>query len=546
MHILNSSLLFTEGLQATAKKNVRGSYHPLQFVLRLNKDIHRELRSMKGNYFSIGELPDSTLQSYSTYLHETIHWWQHVGSTFGFISSLSYPAQSHVVMSDLKHMLTTQGAFKSIIKYEQLKHDTLGHGWNDSGIHNIINYWYDLQFASWLSRDPAATVGKINGNPYFISTGHCYHMMYRSSIMLIANLFDRRFTFLPEIFSWQPHFNELKEKNVTGFGEYQPIGLPPFGSLAVFEGQARFSQLQFLCAGMGETITMNDFDKANLLNGIYGTAFKYYLDVVQQPMPTSVLDPLVGLFLLLCDIAINPSEGFPFAIDHYEQFISNTDPGHRFYKLCLAVRENTRVLSAIQNYSKEEYIEVSKVLSKYLGSHSPYENCELIVNKWMSKQQSIIELLLEENSFQYQEADLPIRLFFSKFLRFQQDKLHNPQLFCWPGINTIGHKSNQLSVHESFKIVSKHQALFIDDVDGGIYPSLFDNYSTEQIQDTFEKFFTWNAVYNMVRQWISEDGPFRFDFQWLTSKHSNEEINGWISKIFTEIFGISPADFKIL
>ena len=34
-------------------------------------------------------------QAFSTLLHETVHWWQHVGSTYGLMLSLTYPTQLH-------------------------------------------------------------------------------------------------------------------------------------------------------------------------------------------------------------------------------------------------------------------------------------------------------------------------------------------------------------------------------------------------------------------------------------------------------------------
>ncbi|MDI9250699.1 hypothetical protein QMZ25_19110, partial [Stenotrophomonas sp. RS-48] len=50
------------------------------------------------------------LQAYSTYLHETVHWWQHKGSTSGFVRSLLYPVQTHANMSDLHGILQELGA----------------------------------------------------------------------------------------------------------------------------------------------------------------------------------------------------------------------------------------------------------------------------------------------------------------------------------------------------------------------------------------------------------------------------------------------------
>ncbi|CDK71709.1 hypothetical protein [Klebsiella pneumoniae IS22] len=43
------------------------------------------------------------------FFHETIHWWQHVGSVSGIILSLCYPAQIHINHVHLKDLLKKWG-----------------------------------------------------------------------------------------------------------------------------------------------------------------------------------------------------------------------------------------------------------------------------------------------------------------------------------------------------------------------------------------------------------------------------------------------------
>lgn len=81
----------TDTLQACI--NGHGRYEPGVFVLRLSPRMHEALNSIdfRSAQITFHELPDPQKQALSTQFHETIHWWQHVGSTFGFIYSLSYP-----------------------------------------------------------------------------------------------------------------------------------------------------------------------------------------------------------------------------------------------------------------------------------------------------------------------------------------------------------------------------------------------------------------------------------------------------------------------
>jgi len=101
--------------------NARGLYNPMQFVLRLRPDIHKELESIEPGIRLARELQFKSIQAFSTYFHETIHWWQHVGSTLGLMLSLIYPAQAHINNRDLIKLLKDIGPFKSAY-YAEKKH----------------------------------------------------------------------------------------------------------------------------------------------------------------------------------------------------------------------------------------------------------------------------------------------------------------------------------------------------------------------------------------------------------------------------------------
>lgn len=59
--------------------NARGLYSTTQFVLRLSPRIHELVDALTSRKID-GYDPDELFSAYSTYLHETVHWWQHVGS----------------------------------------------------------------------------------------------------------------------------------------------------------------------------------------------------------------------------------------------------------------------------------------------------------------------------------------------------------------------------------------------------------------------------------------------------------------------------------
>lgn len=54
--------------------NALGLYDSMQFVLRLRTNIHHKLNLLSTGIIK-NEMDFDNLQAYSTYLHETIHWW---------------------------------------------------------------------------------------------------------------------------------------------------------------------------------------------------------------------------------------------------------------------------------------------------------------------------------------------------------------------------------------------------------------------------------------------------------------------------------------
>ena len=89
-------------------------YNAFQFVLRLSPVVHRTLNEGDGKIITAGEIGFERTQAFSTYLHETIHWWQHIGSTHGLMLSLSYPTQAHGNYRHLKALIAAAGFKKPI------------------------------------------------------------------------------------------------------------------------------------------------------------------------------------------------------------------------------------------------------------------------------------------------------------------------------------------------------------------------------------------------------------------------------------------------
>ena len=51
-------------------------------------------------------------------------------------------------------------------------------------------------------------------------------------------------------------------------------------------------------------------------------------------------------------------------------------------------------------------------------------------------------VLEEEQNMSFKNENLPIRLMFSKFIRFQEDKKIQPNVFCWVGFHATPFSPN--------------------------------------------------------------------------------------------------------
>lgn len=539
---LNPTLLNSIGLlennfdDANYKEQCKGSYNPMQFVLRLHKDVHIELKKNIKDFESV--------QAFSTFMHETIHWWQHVGSHLGFLTSLSYPALAHTIHNDLITLITKDVKFKSIKQYDIYRINNKEKH-NNPEIDRILNYYYDISYAhSFILNNPS--INEISKDRrFFLHMGHCFHILWSSSITALAGSIDPTFEFLPKIHDWSANFQKVEQDQVPGFQIDKGMSISSIGTKAIYEGQARFNQLQYLTIASQNSLTYRDFQLLGMLEGIYIEAFELFLYITDIESPDNFNNSTVGLFLLICDIAINPTDGFPNTIAHYPSFIISNNPGLRFTLFCQIIRKDkTKWINAIKEYSRSEYIEFSEKLCKEIVCASPLEGSAVVAG-WAEENQSIKNLLKEESQMKFQSENLPIRLFASKYIRFQEDKIKYPNIFCWPGKSMTGEQSKELNFKLVEAIFNKHQALFIDDENGVIKPSLFDDCPIENINETFKTFYGFNTTYDMIMKWVREPGEFKYDYEWLTPNFDQNEIKNWVRQNFKETFKIFPEDLKV-
>jgi hypothetical protein len=518
----------------------RGVYNPMQFVVRLHDEVHAELEDVPPGV-AIRTVTGRQALAHATYFHERIHWWQHVGSTYGLVMSLSYPAQTHVNYTRLRDLLRSIGPVKSLRTFNRLRGDGLKPGVREE-LNIVLNNWHDIEYCRWLSLVPQLIQEAVK-DPYFESIGHAYNVTWGNVVLLISDSIDPARTVLPDPYEWEVNFAKLREDKTEDYFYGSRVQLSTIGARLIFEGQARFSQLQSLYFSRPKQADWNLFASLGMLNDDYTAAFRAFLAAVNRPWPATPADPEVAAFLAICDVAMNPSEGFPFAIEDFSRLRMNLDPGIRFVKLCRALAASPELLDLVCDYSRPEYEEFVESLARSLNWISPIGIAER-VGTW-SGHDPVGMLLEEDAQFRFKNTDLPVRVFLGRFFEFQRDKFLYPQLLVWPGAFATDAKRD-VETSVVIEVLERQAPLFVDVAGGEVRPSLLPGRAPTAVYDTFNAFHTYSASYQLVRQWHVIDGPFDPDFAWLTPTSEAAVMAAWAERIFSDAFGVSTAAFEIL
>lgn len=519
--------------------NAHGLYNTEQFVLRLSPRNHALVDSLTDTNFDHTVVSAETIQAYSTYIHETIHWWQHIGSTTGLLLSTCFPNQTHMNVDEINKWCALTKPSKSI-KTWALNGELNGKTHTDpaQAYANIIaNNFMDVQyFKLWLLK-PELSV-EIYNDRYFESQGHSFHMAYNGLISNIQPIIDPNSSFLPSMDNWAEKFISLSEQQQIGYYYGSPIFRRKTSLVELWEGQACFNQIQFLSCAT-ENASLDDFRNAGMLYGVYEAAFLKFLELSKLEMPKLALDPRIGLFLLVVDLAINPTEGFPCEISDFASFVNLADPNIRFEILCGAIAENPNEFSdAIKGHTNAEYWEISQKLALRCGIAHISESWNEI-QKWRSDIPEVAALMKEKELFQYQNSNMTLRVLLSFFIDFTSDKSVCPEFFCWPGFwkGNPNEETNELWL--------KNLSLFSDKADDqGIFIREFPNKAKSDLANTLNMFSGNSIVYNLSRQFIYEDGPFNFNFSWLSEKHSEDDWKEFGEKQFKHLYGIRLSEIS--
>lgn len=540
---LDSHLLdpvFTPGV-FNATLNAHGTYTTEHFVLRLSPRVHELVDAITKRETDGHDMAD-LIQAYSVYLHETIHWWQHMGSSAGLMLSLAYPAQVYGSMAFLQQFGRSAGCVKPVKTWA---HSAMVAGATHSdptlAAANIaVNNALDIDFYKKIALSPKYAL-ELRHTPYFESVGHSYLKAYGETLFAIIGSCDLHEGQLPNPAGWDPHLFRLRVEHAEGFVHGSMPPAAEVGLAEIFEGQARFCQLQFLASSGGPEL-LESYREKGQFGPIYVSAFELFLRLLGADWPERYDDPLVGLFLLICDLAINPTRGYPLEIQSFEDFICDVDAGARFTRLCLAAAETPELQKAIQRFSSVEYEFVASRLADRCGYDHPFAGLDAIVG--LIGDAGPIDALLEEHrTFGFGPVNMPVRVIFSHHLAFARDKRGRPEMFCWPGMWLAGERCSG----EIQKTFEAHLSLFQDRSETEqIFPRAMPGRSAENIKSLVNGFFSGMLAFDLALQWTLLPGPFAYDFKWLTGKDENSELIALAKRQFEHYYEVDPDRVEVI
>jgi len=483
------------------------------------------------------------VQAYSTYLHETMHWWQHVGSSAGLILSLAYPAQVLGSMEFVQSFSQKVGAVKPI-KTWALRAELDGKTHTDPALQvaNIaVNNTLDISYYKQIALNPQRAKELARSTPYFESVGHSYLKAYGDVLGAIRGSCDFFNDEFPNPSGWEPEWVRLVQERCNGFAHGTMPPLAKVGLFAIFEGQARFSQIQFLASSGGPPLLQKYRDDGYFASP-YGDAFNEFLRLTSLQWPERFDSPLVGLFLLICDLAINPTRGLPLDIECVEDFIRDVDPGARFTILCLAAAAEPELASVIQKFDASEYEYVAKRLVEGCGYDDPRSGLDAVIA--MLGDKGPVDALMEEHrTFEYGLTNMPIRVMVTHYIAFCRDKRKRPEFFCWPGIWLAA--PNATTEHRSLFLA--HLSLFQDRADTTkIFPRAIPGKTPESLRRLVNGFYSSLLLFDMALQWVVVPGPFRYGFSWLTGESDSSELVAGAKRQFVHFYGLDPDSFDLL
>lgn len=531
----------TESAYEDVLAEIRGWYQPRNLVVSLAKDVDETLKTYDGT----SRPSNKVKNAFATYLHETIHWWQHVGTTSGLFMTLSLPAQAHVNQKHFESLASAFGLKKPLFDY--LRYFEVSHLEEQKLLNVITNNWHDMYFSRMLLCDPRAASEFIN-DPVYESQAHA-HLIHFSSILSNIESSSKGFKFQEASKRWMKLYDELKKSKTPDFYYGSSVRLPKIGIVDIMEGHARFCDLQYRSYS-GNDSTLDGYLQDGYLSERYFIAFKFFLDTTGLAWPTYVTDQTINLFLFVCDYALNTPYPYPFdPIDKFEQINELFSPGVRFLKVCSLLKKQDVKTEAYQlsaTPGAEAYAALDILFSELLYYPS--------IKSLYLKLKELIDLGGDKIDFEeafsrceYTGVNIFTRFVMSHHHEFIKCRIMTPHFLCWPSSFATTAVSSESDFNAFSKFFKQHDPPLV--LDNNQVVKVSKTYITQESKapELLNDLLSFFVIYDLTDKLIKDRGEFDFEqYRWFSDNFSLSLFMTWLKPNFVRFFGVKPEDITTL
>ena len=540
----------------TNAPGVYGLFDPTTLLVRFSRDIAEILKPDEhGASIHLTSAGDARLEPYAATFHETVHWWQSIAYSTGFLLAMAPPTQALAVVSDLRRVMPATRIAKPFVRWAESTQNRLGEPLQH-WVNNALNNWLDVEYGSGIIMSPTMAT-KFMSSPLFESVGHSLSLLLRQvKSVLSVSLEDGVNVHEEEMLRNAVEFDRLSQAQFPGFffGE-SPLSIPLLGFQDIAETQARMTELQLLSMARGGGVSLGEFAHQGMLGPRYSLAMDQFFVAAGLERPADPLSPEVLLLQLSCEMALNSHIGYATPISCHERLISDLHPGWRLMAIASVVKSRSAELRRlVRPADKDAHLSVSTLICRELGWPTPDDTMGEVLSYCSSRKHGSSSVTNAEQG-RFSAVNGQIRYLYGLHVSAVRDRRQFPEFFCWPALNTsfAEPRRQEGRAKAIAKLLEMHSPPFVH---GTLRPETGEGGSVTYSgmsglpKDVGDKlvtnYFYAHIAYDLVRQLICGDGAFTFDFRWLDPGKSLEFYKNVGERAFGQVMGVPISEVSLL
>ncbi len=473
------------------------------------------------------------LFGFGTYLHENMHWYQCVGTTYGVGRLLTSMAQSFGTFNRMRRAKLAKADIAKPL-YRLLAETEPHKGASRQLFNQAVNNWMDIEFTNAYFEQPSKYFERIRQDRFFRSLRHGSLVYIYEFIKLLADCCTSAGQYHED--SGQIILAELESS------EHANQVVPPIGAAEIMEAAARISEIQYLQRASGRIYTWDKYKRMGLLEQKYIHAFNFFLKATLLDVGDDPCSSVTSLFLLVCDAALNPTVGYPRVIENPREFYRNWHPGVRFSVICSILRMLQKRISFRSLSVDRDFADLCRDLCSVAGFDDPLKVAEECV--CLARSIGAEENLARLDSYSSNWPNLPAGYIIAKHLVAMKVRLQQPFFLSIPAQYTKGDFEHQQAIHDTMESLAPP---FLRRNRGALQPIIprESSISARTTEEFFSTLMKWLVLFNMGRQLVSRNGSFVYTLPWIDSARSTADVRKFVDDDFERLSGYCADEIKL-